>query len=119
MQINDDIQITKGKETLSPENIPDHIRDVGDDITKEVLRCIDCERNYKIIPPELLFYRKMTLPIPHKCFYCRHNDRIVRRGPYKFWQRNCDLCKKEITTNYSPDRREIVYCESCYQKEVI
>ncbi|MFA5936998.1 MAG: hypothetical protein WC822_03925 [Candidatus Paceibacterota bacterium] len=114
----DNIQKTEGKETIKPENIPDHIKDVPDSITNEILCCIDCNRNYKITAQELIFYRKMILPIPRKCFYCRHKDRIIRRGPYKFWKRNCDKCQKEITTNYAPDRPEIVYCESCYQKEV-
>ncbi len=115
----DDIQMTKGKETMKPEQIPDHIKDVQDGIVKEILKCIDCERNYKITEQELGFYRKMMLPIPRKCFYCRHKDRIVRRGPYKFWNRNCAHCNKEIVTNYAPERPEIVYCESCYQQEVI
>lgn len=115
----DDVQMTKGKETLKQNEIPDYIKDVPDSITNEVLRCIQCDRNYKIIPQELLFYRKMNLPIPRRCFYCRHQNRIEKRGPYKFWKRNCAHCDKEITTNYAPDRLEIVYCESCYQKEVI
>lgn len=114
----DDIQKTTGKETLQPEQIPDHIRDVEDSILSEVLKCIDCERNYKITEQELLFYRKMILPIPRKCFYCRHRDRIEKRGPYKFWNRNCAKCEKEIITNYAPERPEIVYCEKCYQSEV-
>ncbi len=115
----DDIQMTTGKETLLPENIPDHIKDATDDITKEVLCCTECKRNYKIIEQELFFYRKMVLPIPRKCFYCRHKDRILRRGPYKFWNRSCSHCNKDIVTNYSPERPEIVYCETCYQQEVI
>ena len=60
----------------------------------------------------------MNLPIPRKCFFCRHQDRIKRRGPYKFWDRKCEHCGKDIKTNYSPERPEIVYCEECYQKEV-
>ncbi|MCE9548911.1 hypothetical protein K8Q98_00720 [Candidatus Nomurabacteria bacterium] len=114
----DDIQKTEGKETIKPRDIPDHIKDVPDFITKEVLQCLDCNRNYKITEQELLFYKKMNLPIPRKCFYCRHKDRIVRRGPYKFWNRACAKCEKGIVTNYSPERPEIVYCEKCYQKEV-
>ncbi len=114
----DDIQKTEGKETIKPEQIPDHIRDVEDSITKEILCCIECNRNYKITEQELLFYRKMILPIPRKCFYCRHKSRIEKRGPYKFWNRNCAKCEKEIITNYSPERPEIVYCERCYQSEV-
>lgn len=114
----DDIQKTEGKETLKPEDIKDHIKDVEDSITQEILRCTMCNRNYKIIEQELLFYRKMNIPIPRVCFYCRHKDRIERRGPYKFWNRNCFKCDKGITTNYSPERPEIVYCEKCYQQEV-
>lgn len=114
----DDIQMTKGKETLQSEEIPDHIDDVDDSVTEQVLRCIDCERNYKITKQELLFYRKMSLPIPRRCFYCRHRDRIKRRGPYKFWDRKCDHCGKDIKTNYSPERKEIVYCEECYKQAV-
>lgn len=115
----DDIQMTKGKETMLSENIPDHIKDVQDLIIAEVLKCKSCERNYKITGQELHFYRKMNLPIPRKCFYCRHQDRIVKRGPYKFWERNCAHCNKLISTNYSPERPEIIYCEQCYQQEVI
>ncbi len=114
----DDIQKTEGKETLKPEEIPDHIKDIPDTFTKEVLVCVDCNRNYKITEQELQFYKKMVLPIPRKCFYCRHKDRISNRGPYKFWDRNCMKCNKDINTNYAPDRPEIVYCEKCYQQEV-
>ena len=115
----DDIQITKGKETIKPEQIPDHIKDVTDDILRETLACISCSRNYKIIKPELDFYRKMFIPIPRKCFYCRHAARLRRRGPFKLFARTCSKCGKNIQTTCAPERPEIVYCEACYQKEVI
>ncbi|MFA6190626.1 MAG: hypothetical protein WC711_03940 [Candidatus Staskawiczbacteria bacterium] len=114
----DDIQMTTGKETLQLGEISDHIKDVNSTITKEILKCISCERNYKIAEQELSLYKKMNIPIPRKCFFCRHQDRLRRRGPYKFWNRKCDHCGKEINTNYAPDRPEIVYCESCYNNEV-
>ncbi len=115
----EDIQITKGKETISSESIPDNIKDVTDSIMSEILKCSDCERNYKITAQEFQLYQKMNLPIPRKCFYCRHQARVIARGPYKFWDRNCAHCSKAIVTNYAPERPEIVYCESCYQQEVI
>ncbi len=115
----DEIQMTKGRETIALSDIPDNIKDVSDSIINEILCCSKCERNYKITEAELLFYKKMVLPIPHQCFYCRHHDRVLRRGPYKFWHRNCAHCSKEIETNYAPDRPEIVYCEKCYQQEVL
>jgi hypothetical protein len=115
----EDIQKTVGKETIQPENLEDTINDVLDTITDEILRCIDCSRNYKITEQELFFYKKVKLPIPRKCFFCRHHDRIEKRGPYKFWKRNCALCNKDIETNFSPDRPEIIYCEECYRREVL
>lgn len=115
----DDIQMTKGRETLLPENIPDHINDVKDSITNEILECITCERNYKITPQELLFYRKMILPIPRQCFFCRHKDRVRRRGPFKFFIRQCSNCGEDTHTNLTEEVAPIMYCEKCYQQEVI
>jgi hypothetical protein len=115
----DDVQMTIGKETLKPENIPNHINDVDDSIIKEILKCIECERNYKITEQELRFYRKMILPIPRKCFFCRHRNRIQRRGPFKFFKRNCDNCGKETHTNLTKEVAPTMYCEKCYQQEVI
>ena len=114
-----DTQKTVGKGTLSVEEIPDNINDISDDIVKEILTCTACARNYKITEQELFFYKRMKLPIPRKCFFCRHHDRIEKRGPYQFWNRNCALCKKDIVTNYAPERPEIVYCEDCYKREVL
>jgi len=44
----DDIQKTEGKETTKPEEIPDNIKDVQDSITGKILKCMECNRNYKI-----------------------------------------------------------------------
>jgi hypothetical protein len=121
-------QKTEGKETLKPEEIPESITDIQDAILQEVLACIECNRNYKIVPNELIFYRKMGIPIPRRCFYCRHAARVKRRNPFKLWRRACmcekenhknheGKCKVEFETTYSPDRPEAVYCEKCYQSE--
>ena len=125
----DNIQRTSGKETLTTENIPKTISETPDEITQEILACVSCKRNYKIIPQELTFYRKMNLPVPHKCFYCRHAARRARMNPFKLWHRECmceqgghehtGKCTIQFETSYSPDRPEIVYCEKCYQQEII
>lgn len=114
----DDVQMTKGKGTLTSENIPDNIKDVPASMVKEVLTCINCERNYLITPAELQFYQKMKLPIPRRCFFCRHADRLLRRGPMKIFDRTCGKCGKEMKTTYSPKSPEKVYCIPCYQAEV-
>ena len=115
----ENIPVTKGQETLKAAQIPDHIKDVPDSILNEVLACTECGRNYRLIRAELDFYRRMLIPIPRLCWNCRFLDRIRRRGPMKIFDRTCARCKKPIKTTYAPDRPEIVYCEQCYQAEVV
>ncbi len=125
----DHIQKTTGKETIKTNEIPDSIKDVEDSILNEVLACIECERNYKIVKNELTFYRKHGIPIPRSCFYCRNSARFKLENPLKLWHRNCMCdqeghdhkgnCINEFETPYAPDRPEKIYCESCYLKEVV
>lgn len=116
----DNLQRTVGKETMKPEEIPDALQDVPDTIVNEVLACVECNRNYKIVPNELTFYKKMNIPIPHRCFHCRHQARVARRNPFKLWKRSCmkEGCTNEFETSYAPERPEIVYCEKCYLAEI-
>lgn len=114
----EEIQKTEGKETLKTEDIPDNTKKVKNSFLNEILSCTKCSRNYRLTVREFEFYQKMLISIPRECWNCRFIDRIIRRGPYKFWNRNCAKCQKEITTNYAPQRPEIVYCEKCYQQEV-
>ena len=133
---------------IKSENIPDHIKDVDDNIVNKVIECQhqgkcneQCTTAFKIIKPELKFYRKMNLPLPRLCPNCRHYQRIKQRNPLKLWHRQCQCagvqsdnkiyqntikhfheenhCPNEFETTYSPDRKEIVYCEKCYQQEVV
>ena len=120
---------TYGKETIKEENMPKTIGEVTEDILKEVLICKDCKKNFRITKSELDFYKRMNLPLPHKDFECRHQDRMKKRNPRKLWHRSCmcelknhlhsiKKCENEFETSYSPDRPEVVYCETCYQQEV-
>lgn len=115
----DELQMTKGKETMQLVDLPDTIAETSDNITNEILACGLCERNYKITAQELLFYRKMSLALPRNCFYCRHKDRLHRRGKYAFFTTVCMHCSVPITTSFAPESGSIVYCEKCYQQEVL
>ena len=99
-------------------HIPDLISETEDNILKKVLACEKCRKAYRIVAPELHFYRKMNLPVPHECLKCRFKNRKNLRIPYHLFQRKCANCSAEIQTTYSPDRPEKVYCEACYLKEV-
>jgi len=113
------------KITMQPADLPDHIKDVKDDILNQVIACEhngkcneQCMGAFKIIPSELEFYRKMNLALPRLCSNCRHYARLRQRQPFKLWNRTCAKCGMAIKTAYAPERQEIIYCESCYNAEV-
>ncbi|MFH1769308.1 MAG: hypothetical protein ABH833_01425 [Parcubacteria group bacterium] len=98
--------------------VPDHIKDVDDNILKEILKCTDCNKNYQIIGKELQFLKRFNLPIPIRCPLCRDRAKISRLNPMEVYDRKCAKCDEDIKTSYAPDRPETVYCEKCYQDEV-
>ena len=119
---------TFGKETIKPEDIPDKIEEFNGDVLKAIFKCIDCEKNYNIVPNELTFYQREDLPLPRRCPECRYKKRFAIRLPRKLWYRECmcnkenhgheGKCSAEFETSYAPERSEKVYCENCYNKEV-
>ena len=124
----EETQLTTGQETMNPEKIPDAIKDVGDSILKETLKCVECGRNYRVIERELQMYRKFNFPLARTCPQCRLEYGRRERLPFLLWNRQCmceksghqhpDRCPNEFETSYAPDRPEIVYCEQCYNAEV-
>lgn len=125
----DKIPGTYGKGTIDTKDIPDTISHIDDSYLKHVYSCQSCTRNFNIIPDELSFYKRENIPLPRICPECRYKVRFSLRPARALWHRSCMCkegnhghtgdCQNEFETAYSPDRPEIIYCESCYQKEVI
>ncbi len=127
--------------TTQSANLPDSISDTPADITKQVIACADCKRGYRLLPTEVEFLKRFSIPLPRKCHNCRFRDRIKARNLPKWFRGSCqclgatsrngvykniashshgsDACRNEFETPYAPDRPEIVYCEQCYQQEVV
>jgi hypothetical protein len=124
----DQVPGTFGKETISPELLPDNISQVSESILKEALKCTACSKNYNITPYELSFLKNENIPIPRICPDCRYRRRYSMRPPRKLWQGKCkcdkaghgheSVCPNEFETPYALERPEKVYCESCYNKEI-
>ncbi len=130
---------TEGREDVS--EIPDDINEVSADIIDKTLACFVCKRNYRIIEGELRFYRQNQVPVPRVCFFCRFAKLYKERGPVHLWNRVCQCsgqtssngayenttshahgenpCLAGFETSYAPDRPEIVYCEACYNSEIV
>jgi len=87
------------------------------------------------------FLKKEGIPAPRTCIDCRHEARISQRNKAIFYSRRCvcggqtsenemykntaahfhgsSSCPNEFETSYAPKRPEIVYCEACYNAEVV
>jgi len=94
--------------------LPDDLKAVDGAMCEQVLACVDCGKNYKIMPKELAFYKKLSIPLPRKCTDCRFLERISSRNPRHLWPKKCIKCAKDMMTTYAPERPEKVYCEECY-----
>ena len=105
--------------TIQPKDIPGKILETEDSILKEIIECELCKKAFRIVDNELGLMRKLGLPLPHQCQNCRQKNRFAKTNSPVLYDRKCDKCKADIQTSYSPDRSEIVYCESCYQQEII
>ena len=103
---------------IPAEDLPDSIDDIPDDVLNWAIKCKETDRPYLINSPELEFYRKINIPIPRFHPDIRHQKRMESMNPHVIWDRQCSKCSKPIKTTYSPDRPEIVYCESCYLQSV-
>lgn len=98
--------------------IPDSIVDVADTVTKEILQCESCLKNYRIVAQELAFYKQWSIALPRICNNCRHTRRMNMRNPRCLWSRECQKCSTPLETSYAPERSEVIYCENCYQQTV-
>ena len=136
------------KITIRADNLPNHIKDISDSILEEVIECEhkgkcneQCTTAFRILPNELQFYKQMNIALPHLCPSCRYGQRIKKKNPPKLWHRKCicngvesenkeykntvehfhgkNHCQNEFETAISDERKEMVYCEKCYQAEFI
>jgi hypothetical protein len=134
--------------TMPADSISDDIRTVGDDIKSAVIGCEHegtcaekCTKAFKLTPQEFQFYKQYNLPLPRFCPNCRHYQRISGRNSITLSHRTCQCagkssqngiyqnqvvhyhedapCANEFETPNASHRADIVYCEQCYQSEVI
>ena len=84
-------------------------------VCDEVLACTDCGKNYKILPRELKYYKKMKIPLPRKGPDCRYKDRLALRNSRDMQKKNCDKCKKEMMAGHYKNAGVKIYCEECYR----
>ncbi len=94
-----------------------------------VLKCAVSGKPYKITPHELAFYLERKIPIPQTHSDVRFTERFGLSNASKLYRRQCQcqqsghdhhgLCPNQFETPYPPESPNTVYCESCYQRELL
>jgi len=118
----DDIPSTIGQETINHDALPKDPHSYDPTyLMGQILKCDSCDKNYRLIEREITFYKRYGLPLPRKCFNCRHKERMEKRPPRIIKDALCMNCGKGIKTSYNlgPKKDDIVYCLSCYQQAVV
>ncbi len=94
---------------------PEEIFSTPDDVTKEIFACAVSGRNYRLQKAELALYRKLSLPIPDRCFDRRHAERQSKRNKRRIYERKCAECGSVILTTVPPENPAPVLCERDFQ----
>lgn len=107
------------KKEFKPQKytVPEDIKDVKDDIVGEILACESCRKNFKIIAPELKFYKERNIPIPKFCPDCRHLARMKKRPAPELHEVKCGKCGTNTLT--SDKIHDNIYCKKCYLETVV
>ncbi len=134
--------------TIKATDLPDRITETDESILQEVIGCEHeqqcddhCTQAFRIQPKELAFLIQKNLPLPRLCPNCRHFERVAQRNPLRLYTGTCHCagtqsqqgtytnqtehahgsapCDVTFQTPYAPARPETVYCDVCYQAEVV
>ena len=106
--------------TKKAADLPDHIKDADNGILREIIGCIACSRGFKMTGFEINFLRKMNLPLPRKCPFCRIGEKIDLwvKGS-KLVKRTCGKCGTEFETPHREEEVKYILCKKCYLEEVV
>ncbi len=108
-----------GIATVNARDVPDSIDDAKDDILDKAIICEESGRPFRIIPSELQFYRRWKIPVPIIHPYRRMKDRYKYSGAGRSYHANCSKCNVELETIYSDQENWILYCDQCFQEEIL
>ncbi len=110
---------TSGLDVLSWEQVPDSITDVSGDIQNHALLCKETGRPFRIVPTELTYYKRYQIPLPTTHQYHRMKKSFSYFGNMRSYPGVCTRCACQLQTIYSPESHMMLYCDECYQKEVL
>ncbi|MBU1911075.1 hypothetical protein KKG16_01530 [Patescibacteria group bacterium] len=96
--------------------------------------CTQCGSSFEITEDDLTFYeqvspvfpsttirtgndKKYLIPPPKCCPDCRQQRRLAMCNEQNLYNSSCDLCKKEMISQFQPNQTFPVYCRDCWHSD--
>lgn len=113
-----------GGEEVRADDVPADIKDVSDDILTKIIVDEKNGKKFRYIKKELDFHRQYNLALPTEYYTIGLERKRRAIGPISFGLRTrvCAKCGETTPATMAedyPGAPEKVYCESCYNTEVV
>lgn len=76
--------------------------------------CSVSGKEFEITNEDLKYYARLNVPPPTLCLDERFRRKFAFRNERNLYRRNCDLCGRSMISVYSPDKKNLVYCQECW-----
>lgn len=98
--------------------VPANVRDVTDEMLLATFTCEVTGKAFRLIKPELAFYRNLNIPLPHVSPLRRLHERAKIFAVKEIQHIQCAKCQTVIDSVYDPLERAIL-CEACYSTVIV
>lgn len=76
--------------------------------------CAVSGSSFVVTEQDQAFYKRVSVDPPSLAPHERERRRMAYRNERSFYNRTCDLCKKQIVSVYTEDAPHPVYCSDCF-----
>lgn len=80
----------------------------------ELRKCKVLGVEFEISDKDILFYKKVGVPLPTICPEERERKRLIWRNERHLYKRVCGLCGKNILAIYPEECEFPIYCDQCF-----
>jgi len=89
------------------------------DLLKSIFICEKSWRPFRLVPRELEFYRRHSLPLPKQHSDLRHESRMGRKPARRLSMNQCATSGDKIISAYPEDWKQHVVSEEIYRRDVL
>ncbi|OGF51405.1 hypothetical protein A3I27_00190 [Candidatus Giovannonibacteria bacterium RIFCSPLOWO2_02_FULL_43_11b] len=106
---------------IDSDQVPENINDTNYDILNKIIFDRKNNKKFRYTKAELDFHKKYNIALPIDHFTARLKEKRDKFGSIvlEFFERVCPKCGKNFEAVYRQEDPRIVYCESCYLKEIV